>query len=112
MSSTYVTRDICTRIPGGDGSHKIQFMYWEDDTEPFGLIEHHKYADDGSTHCGYIAWRAPKDGSAFKVLHQLVSGGPEDIEHLTVSPSLLCGNRHVQPCVSHGFIADGEWRDA
>jgi hypothetical protein len=72
-----------------------------------GLIEHHpKPAPDSAGfdplgfYCGgYVRW----DGHP-KAKHHLVSGGPGDEEHLTVSPSLLC-----RTCGNHGFIRDGRW---
>lgn len=39
--------------------------------------------------------------------HTIVSGGPDDIEHLTLRASLLCGD-----CGRHGWITDGKWSDA
>jgi hypothetical protein len=41
------------------------------------------------------------------VKHTIVAGGPDDIEHLTLRASLLCGD-----CGRHGYITDGRWHDA
>lgn len=71
----------------------------------------------------YIAWH--KDGQGFiwhhpscqawcvlrlmpdpdSTGHRLMSGGPQDTEHLTIAGSLLC----PMGCGAHGFIRDGRW---
>ncbi len=87
----------------GAGSSFIWFTSKGHD-EPIGLIEHHpKPGDDApGIYCGgYIAWAAT---DSIMPKHQLVSGGPGDEEHLTISPSLLC-----RTCGNHGFIRDGRW---
>lgn len=112
MSNPSVTRDIAVHIPGGDGQHRIQFTYWENEIEPYGLIEHHSFMGSPWNHGAYVAWRDPSETGLYQARHELVSGGPLDIEHLTITPSLLCGYRHVTTCMSHGYIRDGAWVDA
>lgn len=85
----------------GSGS---SFTWFTSKGQIAGLIEHHPKpgADAPGLYCGgYIAWVAA-DGITPK--HQLISGGPGDEEHLTISPSLLC-----RTCGNHGFIRDGRW---
>lgn len=80
------------------------FVWFRDSEGVFGLIEHHESA---KSWCGgYIAWRAPVDEN-LTPKHELVSGGEDDVEHLTIAPSLQC-----RTCPSHGYIRDGRWVDA
>lgn len=115
-------RGIVTPIPGGDGSHSVQFLYWtpEDgrpEDEPYALLERHRHtARPNEFHSGYVAWRKPEGAhSAWIVVqHQIVAGGPDEIAGLTLNPSLSCAYLRDQenPCQSHGFIRDGGWVDA
>lgn len=105
---------MTTNYPGREAKHDLgggsSFVWMSNrDGDTIGLIEHHpataKNAARGHKYCGgYIAW-APDPGHPHTaVRHQLVSGGPGDEEHLTVTPSLLC-----QSCGHHGFITNGRW---
>jgi hypothetical protein len=90
----------------GDGH---SFRWLSDNDGVFGLIEHHPKPspDAPGEYCGgYIAWRQ-SEGSRVPPRHQLVAGGSDDPEHLTVAPSLAC-----RQCSSHGWIRDGRWVEA
>jgi hypothetical protein len=41
--------------------------------------------------------------------HRLVSGGPDDLEHLTIAGSLLCPRRDACPSRCHDLITNGRW---
>jgi hypothetical protein len=72
-----------------------------------GITEHH--LNERSKWCGgYVNFSNVAEAALYDAKfgttskHELVS-----IDPLTISPSLQC--RH---CSSHGFIENGEWRDA
>ena len=96
MTTTYEGREDEFDLGGGSS-----FRWLSDHGQIVGLIEHHPKPEDGpGYYCGgYVRWDAHE-----KAKHQLVSGGPGDEEHLTLSPSLLC-----RTCGNHGFIRDGKW---
>lgn len=77
---------------------EIKFSIWGGH-DPVGLIEKHP-KPDGTKHLGSIKFDLPGVREAF--------GGPlwtlDNLDPLTVSPSLLC-----QDCGHHGFIRDGRW---
>lgn len=102
--------------------------------EPIGLAEHHEHArlNQGAfPKCGgggYVAWAHGDEHTQIKPTgHTLVSGGPGDEEHLTITPSLwhrardqsdtslpLHGNgsRCSPHPGCHGYIRAGRWVDA
>jgi hypothetical protein len=98
-------------LPGGDGSHVVQLLYWGDDSEPYGLADRHRNTTGDGFHGGYLAWRDPSGGTGeIKVQHTLINKDPV---HLTIHPSLACAFvREGEPCQSHGWIRDGRWIDA
>jgi len=103
-------------LPGGDGSHVVQFLYWGGQPVPYGLVDRHRHSDGDGFHGGYLAWQDPSDSGEILVRHQLAGGGPDDPTHLSVTPSLACafarGDGEGEPCTSHGWITEGRWIDA
>jgi hypothetical protein len=100
-------------LPGGDGTHVVQFLYWKDDPEPYGLADRHRHTSGDGFHGGYLAWRDPSGTGEVKAQHMLINSDPAG---LTVHPSLACaferGDGEGQPCTSHGWISEGRWTDA
>lgn len=100
-------------LPGGNGTHVAQFLYWDEETEPYGLTERHRHSSGDGFHGGYLAWRDPAGAGEIRVHHELLSADPA---HLTIQPSLSCaflrGDGEGEPCTSHGWIRDGRWEDA
>jgi hypothetical protein len=95
-----------------------------------GLIERHEHPEDFEVCAGggYVAWVSVPDASPPIVArHVLVSGGPDDVEHLTISPSLwhrardqsdtslplhANGSRCSPLPGCHGHVRSGRWVDA
>lgn len=89
---------------------------------------HHPYdlvgPDGPFPHCaggGYVSWVPGEGRSAW---HQLVAGGPDDVEHLTLAPSLwhrardqsdramplhANGTRNSPHRECHGHVRNGRW---
>lgn len=104
-------------LSGGDGSHIVQFLYWAGDGgEPYGLIDRHRHSSGEGFHGAYLAWRDPSGTGAVLARHQLVGGGQDDPQALSITPSLACafvrGDGEGEPCASHGWITDGRWINA
>lgn len=86
----------------GDG---FSFIFMEDADGVFGLIEHHPHPVDEQHPFGYCGgWVGWRQSGAQEIKHQLIAGGPDDVEHLTIAPSILC-----RQCGNHGFIREGRW---
>lgn len=103
MTTNYPGREDETDLGNGHS-----YRWFSDEDGVFGLIEHHPNPERPSGYCGgYIAWRKGRRLPADQPKHQLVAGGPDDPEHLTIAPSLQC-----RTCPSHGFILNGRWEPA
>jgi hypothetical protein len=107
-------------IPGTDGVDLWATWITDPTTgDTIGLHAHHPYVEinDGRwPECnggGYIAWVEVK-GITPVARHQLVAGGPGDVEALTITPSLWHrapsrGDSHSPHRGCHGFITAGRW---
>lgn len=87
--------------PGGEpGVHHLGlgvFLRWDADGR--GFIWHHPACRPWAT------LRLKPDPQSTG--HELVAGGPEDMEHLTIQGSLLC----PMGCGLHGVIEGGRWKE-
>lgn len=108
------------RIPGTEGIDLIgSWLYDPDDlTRVVGLHLHHPYDEIAAgrwAQCGgggYIAW--DECHGTRNTGHQMVRGGPDRLDELTITPSLWHRakghsgeNSPMHGC--HGYVTDGRW---
>lgn len=81
----------------------IQFWAWNEDVpHGGGLIEEHDSLTEPGKRCeGSITFATPEACAKAPEMQMWVL---EQVEPLTLSPSLLCTQ-----CGHHGFIRDGRW---
>lgn len=85
--------------PGGEpGNHHLGHgVYIRWDADGGGILWHHPTCRAWA----FLRFRPDPISTG----HKLLSGGPQDTEHMTVEGSLLC----PMGCGAHGFIRDGRW---
>ena len=110
------------QIPGTEGINLVGSWLYDPRTleQVIGLHLHHPYDEIRAGHwagcCGggYIAWTETPSTPAAR--HQLIRGGPDQLDELTINPSLwhrgrppyaVNGNSPHHGC--HGYITDGTW---
>jgi len=85
--------------PLAPGTHYLgDDIYIRWDADGRGIIWHHAACRPWAT----LRFRPDPASTG----HVLVSGSPDDTEHLTISGSLLC----PMGCGKHGVIDNGRWK--